>query len=59
MLDIIATAFNNPEITPEVVEDNGNLKDLTIYFDYIKSKVTGTANAKAGQVPNVKAPSKT
>lgn len=60
MLNLIAMAFRNPAVTSESVEENMDMEDLPSFFNYIKSRVTGAANAKAAQIPkNVETPAGT
>jgi len=56
MIEIIAVAFDNKEITKEVVEKNLPMEDLSAIFLHIKAHVEGMAMLKASQFPNVKTP---
>jgi hypothetical protein len=56
MLDIVVGAFNHPDITKDVIEENLDMDDLNAIFVHIKSHVQGLAMLKGQQFPNGKTP---
>jgi len=51
MIGLVETAFSNPEVTREAIEENVSMDDLVPLFDYIRDHVTGVAYTKASQIP--------
>jgi|GEM_PF-1031263 len=56
IIDIVAIAFNNAEITKEVIEENIDFEELGNVFSFISQEVTNMVNGKMMQFPNVLRP---
>lgn len=59
MLNLVVMAFNNEEVTAEAIEENMDFEDLPGFFNHIRQRVTGAANAKVSQLPNGRTPART
>ena len=56
MIDIIIVAFNSPEITKEIVEENMDFEEVITIFNYISQNINSFAAMKTAQFPNAKTP---
>lgn len=56
ILGLIIDVFNNPEITPEVVEEHMELSELLPLFNSMVEWVNGVVMGRLNQIPNEETP---
>jgi hypothetical protein len=56
VIAMICEVFNNPEITPESIEENMDLDEILPTWYQVVAWVNNTVNSKLQQLPNAQTP---